>query len=164
MADFGIAIAQDDHDMRDGRWKFDSRRPKVTVDVHADPPHLNVLNNFAGGTKWSMSPNTTYEEVLHRVEHKMPFKPKFLCFFYILDTPVTLAGLIGQYDINRTFMLVNSFPNGTEQLYAKVDEKYFYIMHRADNGANSLTAYGQDYKYRIRYEIMNQKALFTGQL
>ena len=163
MTDFGIAIAQEDHGMEDGRWKFDSRRKKVTVDVHTTPKHLDVFNNFSGGTKWAMSPNTVYEEELFKIEHEMPWPPKFLCYFYILDTPVGFAALIGQYDINRTFQLVNAFPNGTERLYAKVDEKYFYIMHRADNGANSLTAYGSDYKYRVRYEIMNQKALFTGQ-
>lgn len=162
MTDYGIAIAQDDKDMSEGRWRFDSRRPKVTVDIKADPKHLDLLNNFSGGTKWSLAVNQTIEEVLFRIEHKMPFKPKFLCYFYVLNTPVGLAGLIGQYDINRSYMLVNAFPQGSEQIYAKVDSKYFYIIHRADNGTPARTAYGSDFQYRIRYEIMNQRALFDG--
>lgn len=164
--DFGVAFANDDKDMREHSWKYDSRKPKWTVDVKAVPPHLDVFE-LNGGTKYTRnSAGSSYiEETLFQIEHKMPWPPQFLAFFYTLDTPTGLGSLIGTYTQDHAFMLTNTPATGEEGLYAQVDDTYFYIKHFVETfglGVGNNTFYGSDYLFRFRYELLNQRAFYLG--
>ena len=165
MSDYGIGIAADNKSMQDGRWKFDSRKKKLTVDIEAVPKHLDLFT-INGGTKWVLNPGDVRSEILFQVEHHMLFPPKFLFFALVTDVPSGFAPLIGFYFSNLAFLRTNNFPVGDEYVYADVDEKYFNIKHVAYGGGiatgTTITAYGSDYKFRVRYEILNQKAIFMG--
>lgn len=162
--DFGLAIAADNKTMADGGWKFDSRKKKLTVDVNATPSHAQVIETLSGGTKFVLNAATTTssEETLFRMEHKMPFRPKVLCYFYVKDAPIAFADSITYYEFNTALMLYNAVALGGEKLYAETDEKYFFINHRAETygfGSGNTTFYGSDYKYRVKFEILNQRSL-----
>lgn len=162
--EFGVAFAEDGKDMADGKWHFDSRKPKWTVDIKATPPHLKVFP-MDGGTKWTIGPTPAYmEEVLFSVEHHMLFPPEFLCFFYITDAPAGHAVEIGHYTSNQSFMNYNNITLGAEGLFAFVDDKYFYIKHYAETYINPTTSTfdGSDFKFRVRYELLNQPAIYLG--
>lgn len=158
--EMGIAIAEENKSMRDGEWQWDSRKVKLTVDTQQDPPHLKIIE-MDGGTKWAMTAGQDREEILYEIEHKMPFKPKFLAYFYYLDVPTGFSLAIGKYDNQQADIVVNAFGYGTEYLIAEVTDKFFRIKHTA-HADTTLTAHGSDFKFRIKYEIMNVKALYTG--
>lgn len=162
--DFGIGIAADRQSMQDGNWKNDTRKVKLTVSIGKTPAHLQVLDSFSGGSKWvtDLAQVVALEETLFQIEHKLPFKPKFLCYFKCTDSPAPFNMNIGQYQQNIATMLTNSFPIGNEWLEAGSDEKYFFIKHKMSQsgaGIGSNTYYGSDYKFRVRFEILNIKAL-----
>jgi hypothetical protein len=161
----GIGIAQPNRDMRDGKWLNDSRLPKLLIDLDKDPPHVDVIETLAGGTKWFVGAGQVkqYEETLFEIEHKLPFKPTFYCYFYTKDVPSGFSASIGQYTFQHAFMLSNAIGLGEEGLYAGVTDTTFYIKHFLNaNPLSDTTFYGSDFKYRIRFELINREALYTG--
>lgn len=167
--DFGIAFAEDNKDMSDGRWRFDSRKPKWAVDVKVDPPRLRIVT-MDGGTKFVLqqppaTPNTAIE-TLFQQEHKMPFPPAFLCFFYVTDVPPGHSADVGKYQNNILDMNYNNISLGQEALFATVDDTNFYIKHAAktnvDFGQGPSTFSGSDFKVRLRFEILNLRAVYLG--
>lgn len=168
--DFGMAVAEDNKSMQDHEWRNDSRKTKWAVDLDRKPSHVQILDNLPGGTKWTLGVDsgTKLVETLFVMEHKMPFPPKFLCYFYTKDAPAALAaGVLGMYTQNRAFMMTNSVGIGEEGCYCEVDDKYFYIKHFVDassvgTAGNTQTFYGSDFKFRVRFELLNQRAYYKG--
>lgn len=164
--DFGIAFSRDDKSMQDKDWKYDSRKPKWTVDPKADPPHLDLFE-MDGGTKYTPPLDTPFvvEEVLFEIEHHMPFPPLFFCYFYVIASGGLMP--VGCFTLNRVIMY-ESFAAGTEMLYAKVDDTHFRIIHLVDAYVDSFvfpggfTFTGSDYLFRIRYELINKPAFYLG--
>lgn len=164
---YGIAVSNGTKDMHEHDWLNDSSKRKWTVDLDRDPKHVQILDDFPGGTKWTVPASTTvsYVETLFAMKHGMPFPPKFLCYFYTKDAPSGLSVNIGQYTMNHAFMLTNAVGVGEEGLYCEVDDTYFYIKHFVDAATSSgggFTFYGSDYKFRIRFELLNQRAYYLG--
>lgn len=167
MSDYGLAIAAGGKNMQSGEWKFDSRKKKWTVDLQANPSHVKLFE-MNGGTKFVLNAGLTQssEEVLFQMEHKMPWPPKFLCYFFYIDAPLGFADSIGYYSFSNASMLINNPGAGGEGLYAQVDNENFYIRHYAETygiGSGNTTFYGSDYKFRVKFELLNQKAMFLGQ-
>lgn len=167
-SDYGMAVAADRHSMQDGNWLNDTRKPKWSVDVEADPSHLRVLDDFPGGTKFTLTKGASAvaEETLFAIKHKMPWSPQVLCFFYTKDAPAGSANQIGTYTLNTGYMFYDvSGGIGREVLFADVDEEYFYIKHRAETmayGSGTHTFSGSDYKFRVRFMILNHPRLGSG--
>lgn len=164
---FGMAVSDSRHDMHEHEWINDTSKVKWTVDLDRDPKHVQIIDNLPGGTKWVMDNAVAQSKVetLFAMKHGMPFPPKFLCYFYTKDAPSGFSGAIGQYMINHAFMLVNAVSIGEEGLYCEVDDTYFYIKHFADSfgfGTGNNTYYGSDYKFRVRFELLNQPAYYKG--
>lgn len=160
---FGIAFAQQNRSMQDRNWQYDTNRPKLTVD-----PREGFLAVFEqlGGTEWSLAPGDSKVEILFQLQHNMPWPPEFLCYFYIEDAPSDHASSVNRYSSDMAFMATDSVIL-QEAIAASVDDDYFYIKHFASIPSFSLggdqTAYGSQYKFRIRYEIMDHPAVYTGQ-
>lgn len=161
---FGIAVAASRRSMADGQWMNDTRKEKWTVDLHRDPKHVQILDDFPGGTRFvtpANSGNLIFRETLKAIKHHMPFPPKVLCYFYTKDAPAGQAALIGQYTQGMAYMITNAMGLGSEYLYIEVDDEYFYIKHVVYSSTTSaFTWLGDNFKYRVRYEILNQPALF----
>lgn len=157
---YGLVIAGEDGSIEKNQL-YDSRKSKLTIDSKPNPPHFDVLENFSGGTKWTL-PNVevSKEETLFRLEHNFPFTPMFVCFFFPTSVPVDVTSGRNQYSINLSLMLFNRITLGEERILAKVDDTYFYIKHTAERygfgDPGDHTFYGSDYQYRIRYMIFNQ--------
>jgi hypothetical protein len=148
---------------------YNSRRKKLTVDPESVPPHFDLLENFSGGTKWVVPTDEYREEILLQIPHNMPFKPMFYAYFLQTSFPGGSAGpFAAQYSTNISLMLFNAVGLGQEELFADADEDNFYIKHRFQSttgfgGGGDATAYGDDYKFTIRYFIFNQPSfLFEG--
>lgn len=166
--DFGIATAADRQSMRDGRWQNDTRKTKWTVDVEHTPPHLQIIESLPGGSRITAPTGavTSFEETLFVMKHGMPFPPAFLCFFYTKDVPPDFSANIGQYQQNRGTMLTNAAGIGEEGVYAMVDDEYFYIKHFVETFgfgvSGDYTFFGNLYDFRVRFELLNHKAHYTG--
>lgn len=152
----GIGIASARGSMDDLDWSWDSRRKKMAVDLKTLPPHLDIIE-IDGGTPWILAINERREETIFEIEHKMPFTPKVLTYFYLYDAPFERAGLIGSHSEGIAPMIFNAYGFGSEWLSAEVDEKYFRIRHKAVSQKNSAQFHGRAFKYRLRYEITNLK-------
>lgn len=164
---FGMAVSKSNKDMREHEWLNDTSKVKWTIDLDRDPKHVQILENFPGGTIWTgnTGEEAHFIETLFQMKHNMPFPPKFLCFFYTQDAPAALSGTIGQYSMNHAFMLTNAIGIGEEGLYCEVDDEFFYIKHFVDTfayGSGDYTFYGSQFKFRVRFELLNQRAYYTG--
>lgn len=162
---FGVAFSGDDKTMRDKEWKYDSRKSKWTVDIKANPPHLKLFEmNGGNNLPLNLGAVQYFEEILFEMEHKMPWPPAFLCFFYVIDAPGGFSSRIGQYSQSNTIMEFNA-AQYQEGLYAKVDSKYFRIYHYTDSfgfGAGTKNFSSSSWKFRIRFELLNQRAIYLG--
>lgn len=161
---YGMAFSQPGKSMQDGEWMYDSRKPKWTVELDSEDPHLKIFE-VDGGTKWSLTtdPPQYREEVLFRVRHKMPYPPAFVCFINVIDVPPESPISIGRYSYNVCPVYYTG--QATEGIFARVDEEFFSIIHFAETyplGSDTINFFGSDFKFRIRYEILNQKALYLG--
>ncbi len=160
---YGMAAAKRGHDMSEGDWLNDTSKVKWSADLERDPKHVLIMENFRGGTKWTIPANTPtrYIETLYAIRHGMPFPPKFLCYFYARDAPSAQVGAVGQYMIGYAYMLTNAFPMGEEGIFCEVDDEWFYIKHYVETvaGNSANTFYGSDYNFRVRYMLLNQPAL-----
>lgn len=152
----GIGIASSRGSMEDLDWSWDSRRKKMAVDLKELPPHLDLIE-IDGGTPWVLNNGERREETVFEIEHKMPFPPKVLTYFYLYDAPYDRASLIGAHSEGIAPMVFNAFGFGSEWLSAEVDEKYFKIRHKAVSQAAGAQFFGRAFKYRLRYEITNLK-------
>lgn len=152
----GLIIAGESRTL-DNDTIYNSRRKKLTVDPEMTPPHFDLLQNFSGGTKWTMQPGDEKEEILLRVPHNMPFKPMFYAYFLQTATGGQSSPFAQQYSTNISLMLFNAAGVGEEDLYADADEENFYIKHRAiSTDSVAHTALGSDFSFTIRYFIFNQ--------
>jgi len=84
------------------------------------------------------------EETIFQIEHHLPFKPKFTCYFYVYDSPSVWN--IGAYNLNYFRMGV-----GGEWLRAVSDSKYFKIVH----SVSSLGPTGAGITYPYTMHITN---------
>lgn len=157
----GLIIAGDSNSLKNDTV-YSSQRPKLTVDPDAEPAHFDLLEDFSGGTKFSIADadTTIHEEVLLRIKHNLPFKPHIQAYFYPTTVPSGAPATARQYSMNMQLMLYNAIALGDEWVEAEADETYFYIMHRAVRfgfgGPDPYVFYGSDFKFRIRYFIFNQ--------
>lgn len=154
----GLIIAGDRKSL-DYEQAYDTRKYKYAVDTNAAEPHFQLLEDFSGGTKFVL-PNeeVTTEEVLLKIRHNMPFKPHFVCWIAQTQLPTALSGTFAkQFSINRSFMLFNAIGLGEEELYADIDDTFFYIKHKASRfgygDPGNYTFYGSDFKFQIRFMI-----------
>lgn len=155
---YGLVIAGESNSLEQGQ-AYDSRKYKYAVDTEAQEPHFQLLEDFSGGTKFVLPQEIiSTEEILLRVRHNMPFKPHFICWIAQTQLPTALSGTFAkQFSLTRSFMLYNAIGLGEEELYADVDETYFYIKHKASRfgygDPGNFTFYGSDFKFQIRFMI-----------
>lgn len=156
IGDVGIGIAAQRGSMEEASWSWDSRKKKMAIDLKSKPPHLDLVL-IDGGTVWSVAAGEKKEEVIFEIEHKMPFRPQVLSYFYCYDAPASHASLLGTHSQGVAMMVFNDVVTGSEWLVAEVDDKYFRIIHKASGGLNGGALIGKAMKYRLRYEITNLK-------
>lgn len=152
MIQHGIEIFNED-----GTSQYDSRKAKLTVDPGQDPPHLDVFEQV-GGTAWVVSPGQYREEVLFEMAHQMKFYP--LATFYFEEAASPTGGE-GWYSQNLAYMSLSAgFTDGVS-VQPSADKKKVQIIHWSQNnsGTNSFTSKADQYLYRIKYMIFNQRDL-----
>ena len=159
-SDVGLLIAGKAGSM-DRDQIYDSRKPKLTLDPAPTPPHFDLLQDFKGGTKFTLpDAQVSQEEILFQIKHGLPFTPMFAVYFTQTKTPPDRRALLSQYSINMSLMLYNAIALGEEWVYADADETYFYIKHKAERfgygDGSSYTFLGSDFEFRIRYMIFNR--------
>lgn len=160
IGEVGIGLASPRGSMSDSNWSWDSRKKKMAIDLNVRPTHLDLIE-IDGGTIWTIGPNEEKEETIFEIEHKMPFKPKVLAYFYLYDAPYDRVSLLGAHSQGVAQMMFNNVAVGSEWLAAEVDDKYFRIKHRATGGLSGGQLIGNKMKYRLRYEITNLKHIST---
>lgn len=158
---FGIAFAQQNRSMQDRAWQYDTNRPKLTVDPRDGYLQIQELT---GGTPWTINPADKKSEILFQFQHDLPWPPAFLCYFYIEDAPSARASFVNLYSGDVAWMETDDV-QWDEVVAASVDENYFYIKHFANYqaGSGAVTTWGNQYKFRVRFEIMDHQAVYTGQ-
>lgn len=141
---------------RSGSFKsetiYNSNLSKLTVDPDIDPPHLDIIDNLSGGTKWVIpsGDGVLREETLLRIKHNMPFIPQVQA--YLRST------VSKQYGTN-SYLMVYNLADNTEWVDVETDEEWVYIIHRAQrdlSASGSWTASGSDITLIVRYFIFNR--------
>lgn len=157
----GLIIAGESKSLKNDTV-YNSQRSKLTVDPDAEPAHFDLLEDFSGGTKFSIADAdlSLHEEDLLKIKHGLPFKPQIQVYFYPTTVPAGASVTARQYSMNMQFMTYNAIVLGDEWMEADADETYFYIKHKAQRygwgGPDPHVFYGSDFKFRIRYFIFNQ--------
>lgn len=161
----GIIISEPNKDLSEGSLIYDSRRRKLNTDFRANPKHIDTFD-LNGGTKFVTENGQTNRETLWSLEHKMPFKPFPLIYILTTDAPAAWNKALGRYTLNNAPMVVGAVSStlGEELLYVTVDATHIKIIHKHNGpalGTGNATAYGSDFKFRVRYMITNQRSPFT---
>lgn len=108
---------------------YTSENDTLQVDITQDPSHIGTINPLKKAAVFSITVANAFdyqyrEETLFQIEHNLPFKPNFTCYFYLYDSPYPTE--IGSYRLD--YIRIGM---GGEYIYADTDEKYFYIKHSA---------------------------------
>lgn len=136
--------------------QYDSRKSKLTADPRTDPPHLDVFKRD-GGTRVTLDPGETYEEVLEKFPHRIPLQPLCFMYFYIIEAPDNAYFGAGNYSIDRAFMQSGTLLK--DVIYMDVDTSDLYIRRYAEvdsDRSSSYTFNSDEYLFRIRYMIFSQ--------
>jgi hypothetical protein len=153
---YGILIAEDGKRINHGRNKVDSRRPRLNVDLEADPPHMQIRELFAGtaladpgGTS-----DIVQKETLFAMEHHYDFTPLAFAYFYVEQyspDPAQVGGYSGDY-----YVMSGSAGTIFDAITYEVDQDGFRIIHRLESYGFS-TGYqspAPQYKFKVKFYIM----------
>lgn len=154
--DFGITI-KGEKPMTEGEFKYDSRKPKMSVDLSVPMGHARLID-MNGGSDWSLTtPNQQMNEVIFEMEHHMPFIPQVLGYFLLRDAPSDryVQAEVGTYEQSALMITFNNVAMGGESYFLDVDDKYVRVVHSAWGGisvspSNPLRVGGSANKIRVR--------------
>jgi hypothetical protein len=164
MSDYGMKFVQEGKSLADAFNRditYQTSSDTLQVDITQDPSHIDVIDPLKSLSVFSpvvanSSDHKYQEEILFQIEHLIPFKPDFTCYFYLVDSPFPAD--IGNYRLDYY-----RIGQGGEYIRAFTDEKYFNIVHSASvtGGPGVGVTYpytwtidnGSKMKFRVKYMI-----------
>lgn len=155
MSEFGILIAEDGQNIKNGRNKVDSRRKTLIVDLEADPPHLQVVEMSGGNSYTDSGGNGRQQDVLFRMDHKLNFAPLVDCYFYVLSVDGNTADSAAGGYAGAFYPLSGSLGTLFDGLSFEADKKELRIMHYFDKyGFNTgFVSPANRFKFRVKFYI-----------
>lgn len=153
----GIFIAEPGKNV-DQALQYRSDEQHYQVNLLKNPPHLDI-QEFRGGTGWASNTTESKEETLFSIEHGLPYTPEILIYLYVKSyNGSTTDPAAGTYS-EKAIIMSGSAGAVADALYAKVDSKYFKIVHGFENFlAVSYTSDADKYLIRLKYYILSNKA------
>lgn len=153
----GIFVADSAQNFRQLKAQHDSRRGRMNVDLTRDPKHLRLLDDFSGGTSLAAIFGVEVREVLHRVEHHLPYTPEVYGYFYVKSYDGNPAHAFAGYYSGQVYMysrFVFTFTN--DQIFFEVDDKEVRIVHSLFDGfGDPYNSDANKYIFRVKYYIMS---------
>jgi hypothetical protein len=154
--------------IENGKFEYDSRKQKVIMNLKQVPKHVDVIEMDGGtvphSTSTSGSLSLVLSEVLFRIEHNMPFKPRVEGFFDVTEQGKIHGGVldnspgpgVGAYYRNWLPLITNAFGYGEEQIVMEIDSVYITVKHTAYTwGSTEFFGIGNNCKFNFRYLITN---------
>jgi len=154
----GIYIAGDGG--RQLKPQHDSRRHRMNVNLTKDPAHLKILDDFSGGSALPAVFAVEQREVLYRIEHKLPYTPEVLAYFYVKSYDGNPAHAFAGYYSGQLYVYSRFvFTFTDDQIFIEVDDKEFRIVHTLfDPVGDPYTSDANKYIFRIKYYILSNPA------
>lgn len=168
---FGMKFAKEGQDLAKRNTETDAYSTEndiVQAALNQNPKHIDTIIPLKKATAYTLTianANDTQfrQETLFEIEHKMPFPPDFVCYFYATDSPT--PDEIGAYRLD--YYRVGF---GGEYIQAEVDEKYFRIIHSVYVSGGpfgmtypyNVTIDGASLRsYRVKYIILQRPNMGT---
>ena len=160
MSEYGIIVAADNSDLsRPGR-KVDSRKPRWSVDLEANPPHMNIITTAGGLTAFNDSPSTpgnlSQQETLLSVKHHLDFTPLCLVYFYVLSYNGNSVAVPAKDYASGAYIMSGSVGTLNDDISYEADTSEFRIVHRMDTygfGTN-YNSTAPNFQIQVKYYIM----------
>lgn len=113
---------------------------------------MDILE-MTGGTALTLPAVGSTEETLFEIEHKLPYTPEVMVFFYMAASD----GLATEeYAVDR-LIYSGSIGTMTDVIYASVDERYFRLKHLFERyfDAAPTTSTAPQFSLRVKYYILS---------
>jgi hypothetical protein len=153
----GIIIMENGKIIGEDRPRYDSRRPRWQVNLKANPAHLAVLR-FTGGTAFVGSAGVVsqQEETLLEIEHKLPYTPDVLAYFYAQSYAGSEIDPKAQRYAADTFIYSGSAGTVADNLFIRVSATSLKVVHQLDNfNGIAYTSDANQYVIRFKYYILS---------
>lgn len=139
--------------------RFQTDNPHFQVSLLAEPPHLDIPDDFRGGTAFLVSSGNISTETLMAIPHHLPYTPEVQAYLYAVSyNGSTTDPKAGLYSADN---LVLSGSAGTiaDVLYIEVDNQNLYIKHSTENFfAPDYTSDADKYMIRLKYYIFSNNS------
>ena len=151
----GMFFARSPRDMQRGDYIYDSRRPKLTADPFADPPHIDIKETD-GGSDITISQGEWHEETLFEIEHNLTYVPHVWVFFNIVESPNETEGA---FSLNSAILYPQA--NFDSEIRVDVDEDRIKVERVIEGTAldedEEEEVNGSDFTIKVRYIIFNRE-------
>lgn len=138
-----------------GPLLYDTRNKHLSANLLANPKHLDILDNFNGGTALQLTGilNDYKEEVLFQINHNLKFTPETLA--YMLIKSISNDASQGGGYAQNAYFYSGSAGTFKDVLTIRADASTFQIVHiLQDFGFSSIwTSPAPNYLFRIKYFI-----------
>jgi hypothetical protein len=155
MSEFGILIAEDGSNIREGRNKLDSRRRTLILDLEADPAHMQIIE-VTGGNAYTDSGGTDRSsDLLYTMKHNLNFVPLVDCYFYVQSydgnsSTSPAGGYAGEF-----YPMSGSAGTVSDFISYEVDKTEIRLVHYFDR-FGFTTGYTSDapkYRFKVKFYI-----------
>lgn len=123
---------------------LDTRNVRMQIATDRDPPHLAIINTKTTGIATVAGVDTTKQEVLFSMKHKLGYTPKVL--LYILNTTT------GAYELGTYYIALSG--NFTDTIISDVNDTSFSIIHKITD-LTSVGVTSQPLPVQLKYLIFS---------
>lgn len=152
---YGILIAEDGKNIRNGRNKVDSRRRTLILDLEADPPHMQIVEITGGNSYTDSGGEGRSQDLLFDMKHKLGYAPLVDCYFYVTSVDgATTNPAVGGYG-NGAYFLSGSAGTLADTVSFEADKDTFRLVHNFDKYGNTtgFVSPAPRYKFKVKFYI-----------
>lgn len=161
MSEYGLVVAGDSGSVSDGTTQYDTRRKKLLVDVVVTPKRLNILDDFNGGTNFTVTDpgdDGPKKEVLFEVDHNLGYVPYVEMYIYVVAAPGSPVLNVGSYAQDFLSYNAGGGDEVNDVLEHVEDTQKMQIVHTTSiepSSGDTYTSTANDYTLRIKYFIFS---------
>lgn len=155
MSEFGILIAEDGKNIREGRNKVDSRRKTLILDLEADPAHMQIVEVGGGNSYTDGGGNGRSLDLLSTIKHNLGFAPLVDCYFYVQSydgnsSASPAGGYAGDF-----YPMSGSAGTLADIISFEADKTEIRLVHYFDKYgfATGYTSDAPKYKFKVKFYV-----------
>ncbi len=157
----GVFVAKPGNSIGRGDLGYRSDRPRFQVALKPRPKHIQIFDDFVGGTALPVVDFTSTYETLATIPHGRTYTPETLSYYFIkshLGDSVSLPA--GRYNSDK-YLYSGTAPY-YDIIYTEADRTNVYIKHATQGFiASPSPSVAPDYILRVKIYILSNDSRRT---